>query len=120
MSNTAASSAPSMWSEDLRAPSGDSRGVRGRPTISDAIYFVVLALAVVFCLKTYPDSMDYYERIILMATVPLLVWMGWLWRPLRTMTVVVSLVALFAIWLYSPDGSLAISIAPKRCFSLNI
>lgn len=107
MSNTAASSAPSMWSEDLRAPSGDSRGVRGRPTISDAIYFVVLALAVVFCLKTYPDSMDYYERIILMATVPLLVWMGWLWRPLRTMTVVVSLVALFAIWLYSPDGSLA-------------
>ena len=44
MSNTAASSAPSMWSEDLRAPSGDSRGVRGRPTISDAIYFVVLAL----------------------------------------------------------------------------
>lgn len=107
MSNSVASSAPSMWSEDLRAPSGDSRGVRGRPTISDAIYFVVLSLAVVYCLKTYPDSMDYYERIILMATVPLLVWLGWLWRPLRTMTVVVGAVALFAIWLYSPDGNLA-------------
>lgn len=108
MSNTATSSSPVMWDdEDLRAPSGDARGVRGRPTLSDLVYFILLSGAAWYCLHAYPDSMDYYERIILVCMVPLLAWMGWLWRPLRTLAVVSCLVAVFAIWLYSPDGQLA-------------
>lgn len=107
MSNTAASSTPSMWEDELRAPSGDSRGVRGRPTLRDAFFFIVLALAATYCLKAYPASMDYYERIILMSAVPFIAWLGWLWRPLQTLTIGVAVVALFSIWLYSVDGNLA-------------
>lgn len=107
MSNPTTVPSPSMWGDELQAPSGDSRGVRGRPTISDVLFFVLLSAAAFYCLKVYPDSMDYYERIILVSMVPLLAWMGWLWRPLRTMTVVICAVSVFAIWLYSPDGNLA-------------
>ena len=59
MSNPTASS-PSMWGDDdQRAPSGDSRGVRGRPTISDYIYFVALGIAAFYCLHTYPEQMSW-------------------------------------------------------------
>ena len=100
-------SSPSMWSaDDQRSPSGDSRGVRGRPTLSDFIYFAVLAIAAVFCLQVYPEQMDSYERVLLVLAVPMLAWMGWLWRPLRTLSIVVAVVSVFAIWLYSIDGNL--------------
>jgi len=47
--------------------------------------------------------MDIYEKVILVATVPSIVWLGWLWRPLRTYMVLTGLSALLAIWLYSGD-----------------
>src|SRR5690625_2333923 len=34
--------------------------------------------------------------------------MGWLWRPLRSLTIVSCMVAVFAIWLYSPTGQLSV------------
>ena len=80
--------------------------MRGRPTISDYIYLVALGIAAFYCLHTYPEQMDSYERVLLVLAVPMLVWLGWLWRPLRTLTIVVGLVSVFAIWLYSPDGNL--------------
>lgn len=88
------------------AASGDSRGVRGRLQLSDYLYFIVLSLGVAYCLTAYTDFMDGYEKVILCGAVPLLVWMGWLWRPLRTLTVLSGLTAILAIWLYSNDGSL--------------
>src|SRR5690625_4833565 len=44
---------------------------------------------------------------MLIGIVPLLTWMGWLWRPLRLLTITTCLVALLAVWLYSPDGQLS-------------
>src|SRR5690625_7360429 len=34
--------------------------------------------------------------------------MGWLWRPLRSVTIVSCMVAVVAIWLYSPTGQLSV------------
>jgi len=96
----------SMW-QDAMAPSGDARGRRGKPDWTDLVYFLLLSAGAAYALFAYSDSMDYYEKIILGLTVPGVVWMGWLWRPLRTLTVVAGLSALLAIWLYSDAGSLS-------------
>src|SRR5690625_5747147 len=64
--------------DDPMAPSGDRRGVRGRPDWSDLLYFVGLSVAAAYCLYAYHDRMDVYEQGILLGIVPLLAWMGWL------------------------------------------
>ena len=88
------------------AASGDSRGVRGRPQLSDYLFFILLSLGAAYALYAYSEYMDVYEKGILISAVPLLAWMGWLWRPLRTIMVLTGATALFAIWLYSVDGNL--------------
>jgi hypothetical protein len=85
--------------------SGDGRQLRGKPDWTDLLFFVVLAAGAAYALTTYTDSMDIYEKWILVGTVPFVVWCGWLWRPLRTYIIASGLTALFAIWLY--DGNLA-------------
>src|SRR5699024_3166210 len=106
MSNVASTTMPD-W-DDPMAPSGDRRGVRGRPDWSDLLFFVILSVAAAYCLYAYHDRMDVYEQGILVGIVPLLTWMGWLWRPLRSLTIVACIVAVFAIWLYSPTGQLSV------------
>ena len=54
--------------------------------------------------------MDVYEKYILVFTVPSLVWLGWLWRPLRTLMIASGLSALLAIWLYQTDLSNAVQL----------
>jgi cytochrome c-type biogenesis protein CcsB len=90
--------------EDL-TESGDGRMLRGRPDWTDLLFFVLLSAGAAYALTTYSESMDIYEKWILVGTVPFVVWLGWLWRPLRTYMVASALTALFAIWLY--DGNLA-------------
>lgn len=90
--------------EDL-TESGDSRQLRGKPDWTDLLFFVVLAAGAAYALTTYSDSMDIYEKWILVGAVPFVAWVGWLWRPLRSYMVASGLTALFAIWLY--DGNLA-------------
>lgn len=82
---------------------GDGRIERGRPDWTDLLFFVVLALGTAFALNQYNYAMDIYEKTILVFTVPSLVWLGWLWRPLRTLFVTVGIASLFAIWLYQAD-----------------
>jgi len=88
--------------QDL-SDSGDARQVRGRPDWTDALFFAVLAVGAGFALQRYGQSMDIYEKYILVFTVPSLVWLGWLWRPLRTLMIASGLSALLAIWLYQAD-----------------
>ena len=88
--------------DDLRE-SGDGRIERGRPGWTDLLFFVLLAFGAAFALEQYSQSMDIYEKTILVFTVPSLVWLGWLWRPLRTLFLTVGVASLFAIWLYQGD-----------------
>lgn len=75
MSESAMLSQSQQWQASMAA-SGDSRGVRGRPQLSDYLYFIVLSLGVAYCLTAYTDFMDGYEKVILCGAVPLLVWMA--------------------------------------------
>ncbi len=90
--------------EDL-TESGDSRQLRGKPDWTDLLFFVLLSAGAAYALTTYSESMDIYEKWILVGAVPFVVWIGWLWRPLRTYMVASGVTALFAIWLYA--GNLA-------------
>lgn len=91
------------WHEPILA-SGDSRGYRGRPDVSDIIFFLVLCAGAAYALTHFSHGMDGYEKAILIGTVPALSWLAWLWRPLRTLMITSGLSALLAIWLYS-DGA---------------
>src|SRR5690606_41367704 len=91
MSDTMTSSDVAMWEDDMSA-SGDARGQRGKPDWTDLVYFVLLSLGVVYALTAYHQAMDVYEKAILAGAVPMLVWMGCLWRPLRTQTEISGLV----------------------------
>lgn len=106
MAQTLSSATPTMWQDNI-ASSGDRRGIRGRPDWTDVLYLVVLALGAAYALNAYSTSMDYYEKIILVAFVPFIAWLGWLWRPLRTLLVAAGLTALLAIWLYSTGDGLS-------------
>lgn len=77
---------------------------------------VVGAGAVAFWL--YSGAMDGYEKAILAGTVPSLVWLGWFWRPLRTLTVVVGAFSLLAIWLYQAPGGGADLARSEQVFLL--
>ncbi|BBL26058.1 MULTISPECIES: c-type cytochrome biogenesis protein CcsB [Comamonas] len=68
--------------------------------------FAVLALAGgLFAFQRYGAFMDVYEKAILIGTIPCAVWLGWFWRPLQKLMVVVAALALLGIWLYQgADG----------------
>ncbi|HUG58436.1 MAG TPA: c-type cytochrome biogenesis protein CcsB [Candidimonas sp.] len=106
MSESTLKSNMPMWQENMVA-SGDSRGSRGKPDWTDIVFFLLLSLGAAYALTNYSQSMDYYEKLILCGAVPVISWMAWLWRPLRTVMVLSGLTALFAIWLYSNGGGLA-------------
>ncbi len=88
--------------DDL-SESGDARVQRGRPNWTDALFFLLLASGAAYALIHFSDAMDYYEQTILCLAVPLLTWMGWLWRPLRNLMLASAAAAGFAIWLYQGD-----------------
>ncbi len=92
---------------DSMAVSGDARGRRGRPGVSDIAFFIILAAGALYALLQYPQAMDYYEKAILVSAVPFFAWVAWLWHPMRNMMVLAGLTALFAIWLYSDGNGLA-------------
>jgi len=72
----------------------------------DWLFAAVMVLGGVFAFVQYGSAMNVYEQWILAGTVPGLVWLGWFWKPLRTLSVVVGALSLLAIWLYQgPDGN---------------
>jgi len=67
--------------------------------------FAALVLAGgLLAFQRYGGAMDIYEKWILAGAVPSLVCLGWFWRPLRLLSVVVAAFALLAIWLYQAPG----------------
>ncbi|MFC4276142.1 c-type cytochrome biogenesis protein CcsB [Achromobacter aloeverae] len=91
-----------LWQEGI-SESGDGRIQRGRPDWTDAVFLVLLAVGAGYALSRFAGSMDYYEKIILCGAVPVLTWMGWLWRPLRRLMIAAALASGLAIMLYGND-----------------
>jgi len=100
---TAAGAQPWGQSSVSMSETGDARTHRGRPDWTDLLFLACLALCAGVLLYRFPASMDVYEKMILVGTVPFLAWLGWLWRPLRSLMIACFLAAGFAIYLYQGD-----------------
>ena len=70
------------------------------------LFAALVAIGGLFALQQYGHAMDGYEKGILLGTIPMLIWLGWFWRPLMKLMLVVAGLSLLAIWLYhGPDGA---------------
>ena len=79
------------------------QGFLARRSVLDWLFAVLVAAGGVFVMARYRAYMDGYEQGILVAAVPAAVWLGWFWRPLRMLMVVVTALALVAIACYQGD-----------------
>lgn len=81
-------------------------GYFARRNVWDWLFAVFVVAGAAWAFMRYNAAMDGYEKAILVGTVPSMIWLGWFWRPLRALTVVVAAVSLLAIWLYqTPVGT---------------
>ncbi len=81
-------------------------GYLARRDVWDWLFAALVLGGAAWALTQYGTAMNIYEKWILAGCVPSLIWLGWFWRPLRTLSVVVALFSLTAIWLYqTPTGA---------------
>ncbi|MDO9147288.1 MAG: c-type cytochrome biogenesis protein CcsB [Hydrogenophaga sp.] len=86
--------------------SGARPGYLARRDIWDWLFAALLVAGAAWAFLQYDHAMNGYEKAILVGFVPSMIWLGWFWRPLRLLTVVVGALALLAIWLYqTPEGT---------------
>ncbi|WP_225784111.1 c-type cytochrome biogenesis protein CcsB [Xenophilus sp. Marseille-Q4582] len=74
-----------------------------RRTAYDWAFALAVVAGGLFALLRYQASMDGYEKAILLGTLPAMVWLGWSWRPLRTLMLGVAVAAVLAIVSYRGD-----------------
>ncbi|MDB6002247.1 MAG: cytochrome assembly protein, partial [Rhizobacter sp.] len=67
----------------------------------DWLYAAMLIAGAVYAFSRYAGSMDYYEKAILVAAVPVFIALGWFWGSLRTLILGVGALSLLAISLYA-------------------
>ncbi len=82
-----------------------SPGYFSSRSVWDWLFALALAVGGGFALFLYGHHMDGYEKGILIASVPFFIWLGWFWRPLQLLMVVVAALSLLAIGLYRIDGA---------------
>jgi cytochrome c-type biogenesis protein CcsB len=80
-------------------------GYFARRSIFDWLFAAILVAGGLFAFSRYSSFMDVYEKAILLGAIPAAIWIGWFWRPLRTLMLVVAAFSLLAIASY--QGSLA-------------
>jgi cytochrome c-type biogenesis protein CcsB len=83
-----------------------NEGYFARRNWLDWLFAVVVAVGLGYALQRYAAYMDVYEKGILLASIPGMIWLGWFWRPLRVLMLVVAAMALLGIGLYQgPEGA---------------
>ncbi|MEJ7928523.1 c-type cytochrome biogenesis protein CcsB [Ramlibacter sp. AN1015] len=79
-------------------------GFLSRRNVFDWVFAALVAAGGLFALQRYGAYMDVYEKAILLGSIPSAIWLGWFWRPLRVLMLVVAALSLLAIGAY--QGSL--------------
>ncbi|MCC6814707.1 MAG: c-type cytochrome biogenesis protein CcsB [Rubrivivax sp.] len=78
-------------------------GFFARRTWGDWLFALLVLAGALFAFQRYHASMDVYEKWILAGTAPVLIGLGWFWRPLRTLMLVVAGLSLLAVVSYGGD-----------------
>ena len=84
----------------LGRPSGPIGFFSGRSPF-DWLFAALVLGGGVFAFSHYGVSMDYYEKMILLGAMPVVVLLGWFWGPLRLLMLGVTAATLLAISLYN-------------------
>ncbi len=90
--------------DDLWLDHGGNLG-RERPNWTDLVFLLFLGAGAAFAMSRAGGVMDGYDQAILVGTVPVLAWLGWLWRPLRRLMIALVFSGGLAVMLYG--GNLA-------------
>ncbi|MBK6385385.1 MAG: c-type cytochrome biogenesis protein CcsB [Rhodoferax sp.] len=69
----------------------------------DWVFAVVVIAGGLFAFSRYSAFMDVYEKGILLGAMPAVIWLGWFWRPVRLLLLVVAGFALMGIASYQGD-----------------
>ncbi|MBC9073853.1 c-type cytochrome biogenesis protein CcsB [Thauera sp. CAU 1555] len=85
--------------QTVRTPSGVLRN----RDLFDWLYALALVVGAGIALAHYSAFMDVYDDIILVLHVPVLIAIGWYWKPFRGFLAAVAVLSLASIWLYQDD-----------------
>lgn len=85
----------------------ESTGLLKSRTLFDWIFLAVLAAGALFALNRYGEFMDIYEKVILIAAVPTFVALGWFWRPVRALMLLIAALSLWTISMYGGNLDMA-------------
>ena len=80
-----------------------NKGYFARRNLLDWLFAALVLAGGLFAFVRYQVHMDVYEKGILLGTIPSAIAMGWFWRPLRALMLVVTLASLAGIWSYQGD-----------------
>jgi cytochrome c-type biogenesis protein CcsB len=80
-----------------------NKGYFARRNLLDWLFAALVLAGGLFAFVRYQMHMDVYEKGILLGTIPSAIAMGWFWRPLRALMLVVTLASLAGIWSYQGD-----------------
>ena len=80
-----------------------SQGYFASRNAMDWLFAAVLAGGFLYAFARYGGFMDVYEKGILLAAIPAGIALGWFWRPLRTLMLLVAGFALLGIFSYQSD-----------------
>ena len=80
-----------------------NEGYFSRRNTLDWVFALLVAGGLLYALARYGAYMDVYEKGILLAAIPSTIAMGWFWRPLRILMLVVAGFALLGIASYQGD-----------------
>ena len=81
-----------------------NEGYFARRTWGDWLFALLAVVGAVIAFQRYHGAMDIYEKWILAGTVPVVIWLGWFWRPVRNLMLVVAALSLLAIFSYQGEA----------------
>jgi cytochrome c-type biogenesis protein CcsB len=70
----------------------------------DWLFAAIVTAGALFAFFQYNNAMDVYEKGILLGAIPSVIALGWFWRPLRALMLVVAALSLLGVFSY--EGSL--------------
>jgi len=85
----------------------DDRALWRRLNSFDWLWALLVLAGAVYTYMHYADLMDGYEVAILAGTAPVLIGLGWAWKPMRPLSLAVAGLSLAAIGLYGASLSTA-------------
>ena len=72
-------------------------------SVTDWVFALLLVAGAGFALHRYSAHMNYYDKLVLVCSVPTFAVLGWRWKPARLLMVLIAVVSVGAIQLYQGD-----------------